>query len=117
MPEMDITPYEYDGHQPADVVEVVVWEKAGRVNVVPEVVRIENAKQKVVWIAINGEIDTIKFHPNKKTPGPPPITKRGRRIEGSFPAKLHSGPHKYEFRFHPDGGNSIDYDPIAVIEY
>lgn len=113
-----IESYYYEGHRQADVVAVVVYrDENDVVKVVPEVVRIENAAQTVVWFAINGEIETIVFHENNQTPGPPAINIRGRRLEARFPEKRHFGPHKYELTFHTDGGKSILVDPIAIIEY
>lgn len=112
-----IDPYYYEGHQPTDVVAVVVWVENDVVNVVPNVVRVENAEQTVVWFALNGKIDTIVFHENKDTPGPPAINTSGSRLETRVPEKKHTGPHKYEFTFVTDGGKSIPVDPIAVIEY
>jgi hypothetical protein len=107
----------YRGHRPPAELVIAVYLDNGRVHTVPERAIVEHPRQRVKWIAVNGEISNIVFEPSDCSPAPPSIPERARMHNRTF-APGHLGTHKYGFVFHPDGGgDSIEVDPFIIIEY
>lgn len=107
----------YRGHRPPAELVIAVYNDNGRVHTVPEHAIVEHPRQRVTWIAVNGQISNIVFEPSDCAPAPPSIPERARRHDRNFPAG-YRGTHKYGFLFYPDeGGDPIEVDPYIIIEY
>lgn len=108
----------YPGHRPPAELVIAVYLHNGRVHTVPDRAVVEHPRQRVTWIAVNGEVSNMVFEPSDCAPAPPPIPERARMHNRNF-AEGYRGTHEYGFLFHPDGGGApVEVEsPFIIIEY